>query len=108
SLLFGARRTAQWWAGRQPETIKGAFDMNFAAEGGYQAFHLGRTEWFWLFFSVATALLAILVGFGLTRGVLKADQGTAKMREIAQAVPEAAIADRKRQVNTVSTIRVPL
>src|SRR2546422_10455321 len=92
----------------QPETIKGAFDMNFAAEGGYQAFHLGRTEWFWLFFSVATALLAILVGFGLTRGVLKADQGTAKMREIAQAIQEGAMAYLKRQFKTIAIILVPL
>ena len=82
--------------------------MNFAAEGGYQAFHLGRTEWFWLFFSVATALLAILVGFGLTRGVLKADQGTAKMREIAQAIQEGAMAYLKRQFKTIAIILVPL
>jgi K(+)-stimulated pyrophosphate-energized sodium pump len=82
--------------------------MNFAAEGGYQAFHLGRTEWFWLFFSVATALLAILVGFGLTRGVLKADQGTPKMREIAQAIQEGAMAYLKRQFKTIAIILVPL
>ena len=82
--------------------------MNFAAEGGYQAFHLGRTEWFWLFFSVATALLAILVGFGLTRGVLKADQGTAKMREIAQAIQEGAMAYLKRQFKTIAIILIPL
>src|SRR5437588_2847786 len=87
---------------------KGSIDMNFAAEGGYQAFHLGRTEWFWLFFSVATALLAILVGFGLTRGVLKADQGTAKMREIAQAIQEGAMAYLKRQFKTIAIILVPL
>jgi K(+)-stimulated pyrophosphate-energized sodium pump len=82
--------------------------MNFAAEGGYQAFHLGRTEWFWLFFSVATALLAILVGFGLTRGVLKADQGTPKMREIAQAIQEGAMAYLKRQFKTIAIILIPL
>src|SRR5947209_11184552 len=79
-----------------------------AAEGGYQAFNLGRTEWFWLFFSVATALLAILVGFGLTRGVLKADQGTAKMREIAQAIQEGAMAYLKRQFKTIAIILIPL
>ena len=82
--------------------------MNFAAEGGYQAFHLGRTEWFWLFFSVATAILAILVGFGLTRGVLKADQGTPKMREIAQAIQEGAMAYLRRQFRTIAIILVPL
>jgi K(+)-stimulated pyrophosphate-energized sodium pump len=82
--------------------------MNFAAEGGYQAFHLGSTEWFWLFFSVATALLAILVGFVLMRGVLKADQGTPKMREIALAIQEGAMAYLKRQFKTIAVILVPL
>ena len=33
-----------------------------AAEGGYQQFELGGAEWFWLLFSAATALLAILTG----------------------------------------------
>ena len=60
--------------------------MNWAAEGGYQAFTLGSNEWFWLLFSVGTAIAAVLVGFSLTRGVLKADQGTPRMREIAQAI----------------------
>jgi len=41
-----------------------------AAEGGYQVFHLGAAEWFWLFFSAATAVLAVVVGFFLMRGVL--------------------------------------
>jgi K(+)-stimulated pyrophosphate-energized sodium pump len=87
---------------------KGAFDMNLAAEGGYQAFHLGQTEWFWLFFSVATALLAILVGFVLSRDVLKADQGTPKMQEIARAIQEGAMAYLKRQFKTIAIILVPL
>ncbi|MEA2592430.1 MAG: K(+)-stimulated pyrophosphate-energized sodium pump [Actinomycetota bacterium] len=82
--------------------------MNFAAEGGYQAFHLGSTEWFWLFFSVATALLAIAVGFVLMKGVLKADQGTPKMREIAQAIQEGAMAYLKRQFKTIAVILIPL
>src|SRR2546423_12256902 len=82
--------------------------MTFAAEGGYQAFHLGRTEWFWLFFSVATALLAILVGFVLMRDVLKADQGTPKMREIALAIQDGAMAYLKRQFRAIAIILVPL
>ena len=32
-----------------------------ASEGGYQVFHLGGAEWFWLFFSAGTN-----VGFTLT------------------------------------------
>jgi K(+)-stimulated pyrophosphate-energized sodium pump len=82
--------------------------MDFAAEGGYQAFHLGQTEWFWLFFSVATALLAILVGFVLMKDVLKADQGTPKMREIAQAIQEGAMAYLQRQFKTIAVILIPL
>ena len=67
-----------------------------AAEGGYQQFHLGGTEWFWLFFSAATAILAIVVGLVLVRGVIAADRGTAKMIEIADAIQEGAMAYLRR------------
>jgi K(+)-stimulated pyrophosphate-energized sodium pump len=79
-----------------------------AAEGGYQQFTLGGQEWFWLFFSAGTALLAILIGFSLMRGVLAADQGTAKMREIAAAIQEGALAYLKRQFRTIGFILIPL
>jgi K(+)-stimulated pyrophosphate-energized sodium pump len=79
-----------------------------AAEGGYQAFKLGGTEWFWLVFSAATAVLAVLVGFALMKGVLAADQGTPKMREIALAIQEGAMAYLKRQFRTIAFILVPL
>jgi K(+)-stimulated pyrophosphate-energized sodium pump len=79
-----------------------------AAEGGYQAFKLGGTEWFWLVFSAATAVLAVLVGFALMKGVLAADQGTPKMREIALAIQEGAMAYLKRQFRTIGFILVPL
>jgi len=79
-----------------------------AAEGGYQDFTLGGAEMFWLFFSVATALLAIGVGFVLVRGVLAADQGTEKMREIASAIQEGALAYLTRQFKTIAVIIVPL
>src|SRR5207237_8935920 len=79
-----------------------------AAEGGYQAFHLGGTEWFWLFFSAATAVLAIVVGFYLVRGVLAADQGTPTMREIAGAIQEGAMAYLPLQFRTIAIIVVPL
>ena len=82
--------------------------MNFASEGGYQTFHLGGPEWFWLFFSIATAVLAVLVGFGLARNVLSADQGTPKMREIAKAIQEGAMAYLKRQFKTIVVIVIPL
>ena len=45
-----------------------------AAEGGYQTFYLHGGEWLILLGSVATALLALAVGFFLMRGVLAADE----------------------------------
>ena len=79
-----------------------------AAEGGYQEFELGGTEMFWLFFSAGTAILAIVVGFQLMRGVLAADQGTAKMQEIAGAIQEGAMAYLRRQFKTIALILIPL
>ncbi|MGI9119330.1 MAG: sodium-translocating pyrophosphatase, partial [Acidimicrobiales bacterium] len=79
-----------------------------AAEGGYQAFTLGGAEWFWLVFSAATAVLAVLVGFSLMRGVLAADQGTPKMKEIASAIQEGASAYLRRQFRTIGVILIPL
>src|SRR5918998_4414063 len=79
-----------------------------AAEGGYQDFELLGGEWAVLYFSLAAALLAIAVGFGLMKGVLAADQGTPKMIEIATAIQEGAWAYLKRQFRTVALILVPL
>jgi len=79
-----------------------------AAEGGFQEFTLGSTEWWWLGFAFATSLLAIIVGFFLSRGVLRADQGTEKMREIAGAIQEGAMAYLKRQFRTIALILIPL
>lgn len=79
-----------------------------ASEGGYQAFELGSTEWFWLIFSAGTAVLAIAVGFFLMRGVLAAEQGTPKMIEIALAIQEGAMAYLKRQFRTIGLILIPL
>jgi K(+)-stimulated pyrophosphate-energized sodium pump len=79
-----------------------------AAEGGYQQFHLGGTEWFWLFFSAATAIVAIVVGLVLVRGVLAADRGTPKMIEIADAIQEGAMAYLRRQFKTIGVILIPL
>ena len=79
-----------------------------AAEGGYQVFELKGGEMAWLFFSVATALLALVVGFSLMRGVLAADQGTPKMQEIALAIQEGAMAYLKRQFRTIGFILIPL
>ncbi|CAN5338334.1 MAG: sodium-translocating pyrophosphatase [Acidimicrobiia bacterium] len=79
-----------------------------AAEGGYQEFQLLGGEWFILYGSAITALLAIGVGFLLMRGVLRKDQGTPKMMEIAKAIQEGALAYLKRQFRTIAFILIPL
>jgi len=79
-----------------------------AAEGGYQPFVLGSTEWALIAFSGATAVVAILVGVFLMRGVLAADEGTPKMIEIAAAIQEGALAYLKRQFRTIAFILIPL
>ena len=80
----------------------------FAAEGGYQIFTLGGQEWFWLIFAAAVAVLALLVGWVMMRGVLAQDAGTEKMGEIASAVQEGAMAYIKRQFRTILLIVIPL
>src|ERR687895_908828 len=79
-----------------------------ASEGGYQAFDLKGGEFFWLLFAVGAAVLAIIVGFSLMRGVLAADQGTQKMKDIAAAIQEGALAYLKRQFKTITFILIPL
>src|SRR4051794_10717664 len=78
------------------------------AEGSYQVFKLGSSEWFWLVFSACTAVLALGVGFFLMKGVLAAETGTPKMVEIALAIQEGAMAYLKRQFKTIAVILVPL
>jgi K(+)-stimulated pyrophosphate-energized sodium pump len=82
--------------------------ITFAAEGGYQLFELGSTEWFWLVFSAVTAILAVLVGLSLMRGVLASDQGTPTMIEIAKAIQEGAMAYLRRQFRTIALIMLPV
>ena len=52
------------------------------------------------------ALLALAVAGLLVREVLAADQGTAKMREISQAVQEGAAAYLRRQFRTIGVFVV--
>ncbi len=79
-----------------------------AAEGGWQEFTLESKEWALIGFSGATAILAIIVGFFLMKGVLAADEGTPKMKEIAAAIQEGALAYLKRQFRTIGYILIPL
>ena len=79
-----------------------------AAEGGYQEFVLKGGEWAVLLLSVAAALLALVVGVFLAKLVLAEDEGTPKMREIALAIQEGALAYLKRQFRTIAVILIPL
>ena len=80
----------------------------FAAEGGYQEFVLKGGEWLVLWLAAAAAILAIAVGLFLVRSVLAADEGTPKMKEIALAIQEGALAYLKRQFKTIGLILIPL
>jgi K(+)-stimulated pyrophosphate-energized sodium pump len=80
----------------------------FAAEGGYQNFHLGSTDKAWLVVALAAGVIGIIAGLLLMRGVLKADKGTDKMQEIAKAIQEGAEAFLKRQFKVIAIIVVPL
>jgi K(+)-stimulated pyrophosphate-energized sodium pump len=82
--------------------------FSFAAEGGYQLFKLGGSEWFWLVFSACTAIIAVLVGLSLMRGVLASDQGTPSMIDIARAIQEGAMAYLRRQFRTIALIMIPV
>jgi K(+)-stimulated pyrophosphate-energized sodium pump len=79
-----------------------------AAEGGYQIFSLSGSEWGLLIFAAAVAVLALIVGYTMLKGVLAKDPGTEKMNEIADAVHEGAMAYIKRQFRTILIIVVPL
>jgi K(+)-stimulated pyrophosphate-energized sodium pump len=80
----------------------------FAAEGGYQNFHLGSTDKAWLVVALVAGVIGIIAGLLLMRGVLKADKGTDKMQEIAKAIQEGAEAFLKRQFKVIAIIVVPL
>jgi K(+)-stimulated pyrophosphate-energized sodium pump len=78
------------------------------AEGGYQAFRLHDADKVWLLVALLAGLVGIATGLILMRGVLAADTGTPKMREIAKAIQEGAEAFLKRQFRTIAIIVVPL
>ncbi|HEV8116032.1 MAG TPA: sodium-translocating pyrophosphatase, partial [Acidimicrobiales bacterium] len=71
-------------------------------------FTLQGGEFLVLGFAGASALVALLVGVVLAKGVLAEDQGTPKMIEIATAIQEGAQAYLRRQFKTIGVILVPL
>jgi K(+)-stimulated pyrophosphate-energized sodium pump len=80
----------------------------FAAEGGYQNFPLSSHDRLILWAIIACGLIGIATGLFLVRGVMAADAGSVKMREIAKAIQEGAEAFLKRQGRTILIILVPL
>ncbi|HEX4490788.1 MAG TPA: sodium-translocating pyrophosphatase [Acidimicrobiia bacterium] len=78
------------------------------AEGGYQTFSLHGGEWLIMIGSVVTALLAVVTGLFLMRGVLAEDEGTPTMKAIAKSIQEGAMAYLKRQFRTIGVILIPL
>jgi len=79
-----------------------------AAEGGYQSFVFSSTEKTWLVIALVAAIFGLAVGLVLMRGVLRADTGTPKMREIAAAIQEGAVAFLRRQFRAIGIIVIPL
>jgi len=79
-----------------------------AAEGGYQSFVFSSTEKLWLVLALVTAIFGLAVGLVLMRGVLRADTGTPKMREIAAAIQEGAVAFLRRQFRAIGIVVIPL
>ena len=78
------------------------------AEGGYQSFVFSNTEKMWLVIALVAAVFGLAVGLVLMRGVLRADTGTPKMREIAAAIQEGAVAFLRRQFRAIGIIVIPL
>src|SRR5580700_4777533 len=79
-----------------------------AGNGGYQAFHLRGADKTWLYLCLLAGIVGIAAGLLLARNVLAADQGTIKMKEIAQAVQEGAEAFLARQFRAIAMIVIPL
>jgi K(+)-stimulated pyrophosphate-energized sodium pump len=88
--------------------IPGVTGVFAAGEGGWQEFTLHGGEWFVLVSSTIVALLALAVGLLLTQGVLRRDEGSPAMVEIARAIQEGAVAYLRRQMRTIGYILVPL
>ncbi|HUD69675.1 MAG TPA: sodium-translocating pyrophosphatase [Acidimicrobiales bacterium] len=80
----------------------------FAADGGYQNFVLSGNDRLILWAIIACGIIGIATGLFLVRGVMAADAGSIKMREIAKAIQEGAEAFLKRQARVVLIIVVPL
>jgi K(+)-stimulated pyrophosphate-energized sodium pump len=79
-----------------------------ASEGGWQEFTLRNGEWLVLALSGLAALVALAVGWYLAVDVMKRDQGTPKMRQIAVAIQQGAWAYLRRQFLTIAVILVPV
>src|SRR5271155_6276790 len=75
-----------------------------AGNGGYENFGLSGADKTWLYICLAAGIVGIAAALLLARNVLAADQGTLKMKEIAQAVQEGAEAFLARQFRGILLI----
>ncbi len=80
----------------------------FAADGGYQNFVLSGNDRLILWAIIGCGIIGIATGLFLVRGVMAADAGSIKMRDIAKAIQEGAEAFLKRQARVILIIVVPL
>jgi K(+)-stimulated pyrophosphate-energized sodium pump len=80
----------------------------FAVDGGYQNFVLSGSDRLILWAIIACGIIGIATGLFLVRGVMAADAGSIKMRDIAKAIQEGAEAFLKRQARVILIIVVPL
>jgi len=79
-----------------------------AAGGGYQNFVLTSHDRLILWAVIACGVIGIVAGVIVARGVLAADSGSLRMREIAKAIQEGSEAFLRRQFRTIALIVVPL
>ncbi len=73
----------------------------WATEAGITLPRLGRTEWLLLWGVLAAALVGLSYGLGLVRKVIRQPAGSVRMREIAAAIEEGAMAYLGRQFRTM-------
>ena len=77
-----------------------------AAEGGYQAFHLGGADKTWLYICLIAGLVGIGAGLLLARNVLAADQTLAQRAGLTTPIAQVHPRQRVRVAGRVKSVRV--
>jgi K(+)-stimulated pyrophosphate-energized sodium pump len=79
-----------------------------ASEGDYQSFVLSAGSKDWVYFALGAGVVALLVAMFLMRSILSVDTGTPRMRDVASAIQEGAVAFLRKQYRAILIIVVPL